>query len=135
MRNWLTVMVVGAALSGCASSHKQARRPATPSEAEDSKVAVAPKEAPKPKELGGASVKIVAKRPSTRSYKFVGRVEAKTSTNDIVDAAINADAELRRKAKALGADVIKLDIIAPPSDNSHPHNRVILAGRAYKKSS
>ena len=134
MRDLLMVMVVGGSLVGCAGSHKQAQRPTAPSEVGDSKVATAEVVKPK-KELGGASVKIVAKRPSPRSYKFVGRIEAKTSTNDIVDAAITADAELRRKAKALGADVIKLDVIAPPRDNEHPHNRVILAGRAYKKSS
>jgi hypothetical protein len=135
MRDLLMVMVVGGSLlGGCAGSHKQAKRPAAPSEVGDSKVATAPAEV-KPKDLGGAAVKIVAKRPSPKSYKFVGRIEAKTSTNDIVDAAITADAELRRKAKALGADVIKLDVIAPPRDNEHPRNRVILAGRAYKKSS
>ncbi|MDB4968415.1 MAG: hypothetical protein JWN44_4104 [Myxococcales bacterium] len=132
MRNWLTVIVVGASLAGCASS-KHAQRPATPSEAGDGQVATA-KEAPKPKELGSA-IKIVGKRPSAARYKFVGRIEATTSTNDIVDAAVTANAELRRKAKALGADVIKLDVIAPPSDSEHPHRRVILAGRAYKKSS
>jgi hypothetical protein len=124
------MVVVGASLAGCATAHDNkrpvaARAPVTVS---------APKPAPKPKELGGDAVKIVAHRPSAKQYKFAGRVEVRATTADIVDAALAADADLRRQAKALGADVIKLDVIAPPSDRARPRNRVILAGRAYKKS-
>src|SRR4029079_9501794 len=90
---------------------------------------------PKPKELGGETVKIVARKPSTQKYHFVGRVEARATTGDIVDVAIAADADLRRQAKALGADVIKIDVITPPSEHAGKHSRGILAGRAYKKSS
>ena len=122
-------------LAGCATAPKQAgARPArrarrtTPRSRRRATT-------PKPKELGGASVKIVAHKPSSQKYHFVGRVEARATTVDIVDAAIAADADLRRQAKALGADVVKIDVITPPSEHAGPHSRVILAGRAYKKSS
>ncbi len=120
---------------GCATTapKSQARGP-RPSETNDSAVATA-SPTPKTKELGGAAIKIVVKKPSAQKYHFVGRVEARATTGDIVDAAIAADADLRRQAKALGADVVKIDIITPPSDHPSKHSRVILAGRAYKKSS
>ena len=105
-----------------------------PSEKNDSVVATA-KDTSKPKELGGALVKIVGRKPSAQKYHFVGRVEARATTADIVDAAIAADADLRRQAKKLGADVVKIDVITPPSDHASAHSRVILAGRAYKKTS
>lgn len=127
-------ILVGATLAaGCAASKQEARR-AHPSEANDAQVASAAAQAPV-KELGGAAVKIVAHKPSPQKYKFVGRIEARSASGDIVDAAIAADADLRRQAKALGADVVKLDVIAPPSDRPSKRSRVILAGRAYKKSS
>jgi hypothetical protein len=126
-------MLVAATMMGCATAPKQAARGPMPSEKSDS--AVATSEAPKPKELGGSAVKIVAKKPSLQKYHFVGRVEARATTGDIVDAAIAADADLRRQAKKLGADVVKIDIIAPPSERAGAHSRVILAGRAYKKTS
>ncbi len=116
---------------GCATTGTQSARAPKPNEASDN-AAVA---APKPKELGGDAVKIVAHKPSPPKYHFVGRVEARATATDIVDAAVAVDADLRRQAKALGADVIKIDVIAPPSDRAHAHSRVILAGRAYKKTS
>lgn len=128
-------MLAGAWLVGCATTPKHEARRARPSEAGDAQVATAPPQTAKAKELGGSSVKIVAHKPSPQKYKFVGRIEARASTGDIVDAAIAADADLRRQAKALGADVVKLDVIAPPADRPSKHGRVILAGRAYKKSS
>ena len=124
-------MLVAATMMGCASAPKHEARGPKPSEASDSAVAAAPQ----PKELGGDAVKIVARKPSAQKYHFVGRVAARATTTDIVDAAVAVDADLRRQAKALGADVIKIDVIAPPSDRAHAHSRVILAGRAYKKTS
>jgi hypothetical protein len=128
------ILLALSTVAGCAATPKQAARP-MPKESDDRAVASAPAATSKPKELGGASVKIVSHKPSAQKYKFVGRIEARSASGDIVDAAIAADADLRRQAKALGADVIKLDVIAPPSDHPGKHSRVILAGRAYKKSS
>jgi hypothetical protein len=105
-----------------------------PHESDDAAVATA-KDAPKAKEVGGASIKIVARKPSPQRYRYVGRVEARATTADIVDAAIAADADLRRQARALGADVVKIDVVTPPGEHARAHSRVILAGRAYKKSS
>ena len=118
--------MVGASLVGCAGTHATVRATKTAR----TTALVAP--APKPAELGGDVVKIVAHRPPARLYKYVGRIEARATTADFVDAAIAADADLRRQARALGADLVKLDVIKPPRDNARPHRRVILAGRAYK---
>jgi hypothetical protein len=126
-------MLVAATMVGCATAPRPQTRGPKPNEASDS--AVATSDTSKPKELGGAVVKIVAHKPSPQKYHFVGRVEARATTADIVDAAIAADADLRRQAKKLGADVVKIDVITPPSDHAAAHSRVILAGRAYKKSS
>jgi hypothetical protein len=127
-------LVGGMMMVGCATAQKQQARGPMPSEKNDSVVATA-KDTSKPKELGGALVKIVAHKPSAQKYHFVGRVEARATTADIVDAAIAADADLRRQAKKLGADVVKIDVITPPGDHAGAHSRVILAGRAYKKTS
>ncbi|MCU1277606.1 MAG: hypothetical protein JWM53_1152 [bacterium] len=135
MRTTCLAMVAGMMLvGGCATAPKQQARGPMPSETSDSAVASA-KDSPKPEKLGGAAVKIVAHKPSAQKYHFVGRVEARATTADIVDAAIAADADLRRQAKKLGADVVKIDVITPPADHAGAHSRVILAGRAYKKSS
>jgi hypothetical protein len=135
MRTTTLALLVSGLLVGCATAPKKEARAPHPSEANDSAVATA-KETTKLKELGGESVKIVAKKPSAQKYHFVGRIEARATTGDIVDAALAADADLRRQAKALGADVVKIDVIAPPSDRPSKHGgRVILAGRAYKKTS
>ena len=133
MRTTWMALVVGATLVGCAAAPKQQARGPMPREAGDSAVASA--DVAKPKELGGAAVKIVAHKPSSQKYHFVGRVAARATTADIVDAALAADADLRRQAKALGADVVKIDVITPPGEGARAHSRVILAGRAYKKSS
>jgi hypothetical protein len=127
-------LMVAATLVGCATAPKSRARGPMPRETGDAQVASS-SETAKPQELGGAAVKIVAKKPSAQRYHFVGRVTARATTPDLVDAALAADADLRRQAKALGADVVKIDIIAPPGDGARAHSRVILAGRAYKKSS
>ena len=133
MRTTTLAFLLSGLLAGCATAPTKTARAPHPSEASDSAVATA--DAPKPKELGGETVKIVAHKPSPQKYHFVGRVEARATTGDIVDAAIAVDADLRRQARALGADVIKIDVIAPPSEHAGKHSRVVLAGRAYKKTS
>jgi hypothetical protein len=119
MRTWLVAMV-GFALVGCATSGSttQVRKP---DEKRDSAVV----EAPKPVDAK-STVKLVAKTPPAKRYRFVGRVEATAKTGgDFVEAARTANADLRRQAKALGADVIKVEVVSPGK-------RVVLAGRAYK---
>ena len=133
MRTTALARVVAATMMGCATAPKQTARGPMPSEKSDA--AVATVDAPKPKELGGQAIKIVSHRPSPQKYRLVGRVEARATTADIVDAAIAADADLRRQAKKLGADVVRIDVIAPPGEKAGAHSRVILAGRAYKKTS
>jgi hypothetical protein len=131
MRTWLTATVFGVVFSaGCAATPKQASRP-MPRESDDNKVAVADTRS---KEASGP-VKVVARVPSSKQYKFVGRVEVRATNASFVDQAATANAELRQKAKALGADVVKLDVITPPSDRPGAHSGIILAGRAYKKAS
>jgi hypothetical protein len=79
----------------------------------------------------GPTFRIVERKPSARRYRFVGLVRATSQSGDLVEAARDADADLRRQAARLGADVVKLDVIAPPNDTRlHPH--LIFAGRAYK---
>ena len=119
MRTWL-VGLVGFALVGCATSGSTTKVQ-KPDERRDSAVV----EAPKPVE-NLPSVKLVAKRPSAKQYKFVGRVEATARTTDFVEGARSANALLRKKAKALGADVVKVDIV-------EPGRHILLSGRCYKK--
>ena len=104
-------LLVGVTLLGCASAPMTQAVVTKPQQPVD--------------QLGGAVVTIVAHRPSAQKYRFVGRVEARATTTDIVDAAIAADADLRRQAKKLGADVVKIDVIAPPSrsrQRAQPHH-------------
>jgi hypothetical protein len=118
MRTWLVAMV-GFALVGCATSGSTARVQ-KPDEKRDSAVV----EAPKPVDAKPA-VKLVAHTPPAKRYRYVGRVQATAKTNDFVEAARSTNADLRRQAKALGADVVAVDVVSPG-------RRVVLAGRAYK---
>lgn len=119
MRTWLVAMV-GFALVGCATS-KGTVAVKKPDEKRDSAVV----EAPKPVDANPV-VKLVAKAPPARRYRFVGRVQATAKNgDDFVEAARTANADLRRQAKALGADVVKVDVVSPG-------RRIVLAGRAYK---
>jgi hypothetical protein len=127
MRRYVMMVMAGAALSGCATSSNKTAT-ATPAPTAAVAVSAPARESAKPMELGGDAVKIVAHRPSSKEYKYVGRIEATAKTSDVVDAAVAADAELQRQAKALGADVVKLDVVAAPKKG-----RVVLAGKAYKK--
>lgn len=130
-------VAIGASLAGCAttaSKRDASARRARPSEADDSSstssVAAASQKAPL---LGGSSLKILAKRPTAKRYQFVGRVEATSTSNDIVADAVKADEALQRQAAALGANAVTLDVIDPPRDGSKVRRHVILAGRAYRE--
>jgi hypothetical protein len=140
MRTWLMTVAVGALGlgSGCAATHPTNKHDASarhgrPSESDDSTTATAVASGSKAPLLGGSSVKILARRPAAGQYKFVGRVEATSTSADIVDAAVTADNDIQRQAAALGANVVTLDVIDPPRDGSHARRHVILAGRAYRE--
>jgi hypothetical protein len=142
MRTWLMTVALGSLLAGgvgCAATHATNKRDATahrgrPSESDDTATATATAaSASKAPLLGGTSLKILARRPAARQYKFVGRVEATSTSGDIVADAVSADAALQRQAAALGADAVTLDVIDPPRDGSHARRHVILAGRAYRE--
>jgi hypothetical protein len=121
----MLVALAGIFLAGCATAPRAtAATPRAIDESGDAKVAVA---APAPP-LGP---RIVERKPSARHYRFVGVVRATSQSGDLVEAARDADADLRRQAKKLGADVVKLDLIAPPND-TRTHRHLIFAGRAYK---
>jgi hypothetical protein len=127
--SWLIALMLAALagifMAGCATTPhaKTAAGPRAIDESSDAKVAVAPASQP--------AVRIVEKKPSARRYRFVGLVRATSQSGDLVEAARDADADLRRQAAALHADVVKLDVIAPPND-TRAHRHLIFAGRAYK---
>lgn len=111
---WMAVLF-GASLVGCASAQPRTQ----------------PVQAARV-DLGDGAVRIVAHRPPPKLYKYVGRIKVHATTTDLVDAARKADEGLRRQAEALGADVVRIDVIKPPRDNARPRRRLILAGRAYR---
>jgi hypothetical protein len=79
------------------------------------------------------SVKLVAKAPPADRYRYVGRVAGRAPTDDFVEAAKDAQNDLKANAAELGADVVKIDRLRPPSDSSKATRRaVLLTGRAYK---
>jgi hypothetical protein len=122
----LLVALAGICLAGCATtSHARvAGAPRAIDESGDAKVAPAP-----PSQA--TALRIVEHKPSARRYRFVGVVRATSQSGDLVEAARDADADLRRQAARLHADVVKLDVIAPPND-TRAHRHLIFAGRAYK---
>jgi hypothetical protein len=77
------------------------------------------------------AVKLVSKSPDPAKYVFVGRVDGVTPKTELVEAARAAQQDLRVKAAALGADVVKIDVLREPAQAIH-HKGVLLAGRAYK---
>ena len=136
MRTWLMTVAVGASLVGCAttsSKHDASARRARPSESDDSSSTSAAAASAKAPLLGGSALKILAKRPPAKQYKFVGRIEATSTSDDIVADAVKADEALQRQAAALGANAVALDVIDPPRDGSKARRHVILAGRAYRE--
>ena len=49
-----------------------------------------------------------------------------------MQAARVARDDLRWKAHVLGADVVRIDYVAPPPERASARRRVLIAGRAYK---
>lgn len=70
--------------------------------------------------------------PPPTLYRYVGRVQGVARTTDLVTAARDANDDLRWKAHALGADVVRIDYVATPPEHARPMRRVLLSGRAYK---
>ena len=70
--------------------------------------------------------------PPPRLYRFVGRVRGVARSTDLVTAARVARDDLRWKAYALGADVVRIDYVAAPPEHGASRPRVLLAGAAYK---
>ena len=70
--------------------------------------------------------------PPRALYRFVGRVQGVAATTDLVAAARAATDDLRWKAHALGADVVRIDYVAVPREHGRPSRRVLVAGAAYK---
>jgi len=77
------------------------------------------------------TVKLVSKTPDPARYVFLGRVNGVTPKTELVEAAKAAQQDLREKAAALGADLVKIDVLRAPTEGLH-HKGVLLAGRAYK---
>lgn len=75
---------------------------------------------------------LVSSPPPRTLYRFVGRVQGVARTSDLVTAARAANGDLRWKAHTLGADVVRIDYVAAPSDRGGIRRQVLLAGRAYK---
>jgi hypothetical protein len=128
MRNakLMAVFLAGLGLAGCATTARTKSSSVAKSsidEREDGRT--------QPATQPESGLRIVERRPPPRLYKFVGLVRATSVSGDLVEAARDADADLRRQAARLHADVVKLDVIAPPNDNRQ-HRHLIFAGRAYK---
>jgi len=74
-------------------------------------------------------VRLVTHAPPHEHYVMVGKVRGVAPDAEFVTAADRVHAQLREKAAALGADVVKIDVVAPCARG----HRVLLAGRAYKR--
>ncbi len=72
-------------------------------------------------------VRLVGKTPPADRFLFVGKVSARAENVEFVDGARDAQEQLKEKAKALGADVVKIDRVSPGKKHL-----IILAGRAYR---
>jgi hypothetical protein len=68
-------------------------------------------------------VKWVAHRPARAV--FVGRVKGAATDEEFVSAAARVHAALDARARALGADVVKIDRVIAGA-------RIVVAGRAYR---
>ena len=112
------ILIVGASLflAGCATV--PGNRVVTPS-VDEVRITMRPSEVP---------VRLVAKRPRRDSYSFVGRVRAVARDGEFVVAARRANETLRRKARSLGADVVKIEIVSISDRDNH----VVMSGRAYR---
>jgi hypothetical protein len=116
----LRAVAVFVLLAGCAAT-----RPGVRADDASERASDALQDPPAP------SVRLVRRRPPAAIY--VGRVVGTARTGEIVEAARSAQAELRMKAAALGADVVKIDRVTPPPAHARgTHRMVLLAGRAYR---
>jgi hypothetical protein len=75
-----------------------------------------------------SSVRLVQRRPARDRYAFVGRVRAVAHDEEFVEAARRVNEMLQQKARALGAEVVKIDLVRL-GERDH---LVVLAGRAYR---
>jgi hypothetical protein len=75
---------------------------------------------------------LVVSPPPRALYRYIGRVEGVARSPDLVQAARAARDDLRWKAHVLGADVVRIDYVAPPPEHASSGRRVLMAGRAYK---
>jgi hypothetical protein len=113
------LLSAGCASTQAASSGTSASAPADQPEVE---ITVRPWQKP---------VKLVTRTPSRERFTYVGKVRVVAIDKDareFVDAARAADEKLREKARKLGADVVKLEVV---SQNDKTH-LITLAGRAYR---
>jgi hypothetical protein len=109
--------------AGCASTQAASSASASaPADQPEVEITVRPWQKP---------VKLVTRTPSRERFTFVGKVRVVALDKDareFVDAARAADEKLREKARKLGADVVKLEVV---SQNDKTH-LITLAGRAYR---
>jgi hypothetical protein len=73
-------------------------------------------------------VHVVVKTPARDRYFFVGKVRATAPDDEFVAAARAVREQLIDKARALGADVVKLDVIQPDARK----HQLLLSGSAYR---
>jgi hypothetical protein len=88
--------------------------------------------APAPRAAAIETPLLVVNPPPHTLYRYIGRVRGVARSSDLVSAATAANDDLRWKAHALGADVVRIDFVAAPPEHGRPRSRVLLAGRAYK---
>jgi hypothetical protein len=110
----VVLFVVAMLTSGCSHSSAQA-----PTPAQQVEITVHPWK---------KQVRFVGKTPPKARFAYVGRVRGEAPDIDFVRAVEQARAQIAERAEALGADTVKIDVIAPSSSN----HIVMLAGRAYR---
>jgi hypothetical protein len=76
-------------------------------------------------------IRLVVSAPRASRYQYVGRVSGVADLGEWVDTARRAHEDLQRKARALRADVIKIDRVVAPDEGARGR-RTLLAGRAYR---
>src|SRR4051794_4677974 len=78
-------------------------------------------------------VRVVVHEPARGKYRFVGKVNGEALTDDTLAAAECAKNDIRNKAAALGADLVKIDEVSAPDDSGQIRRVVIFSGRAFKE--
>jgi hypothetical protein len=77
-------------------------------------------------------VEFATEVPSPNAYKFVGEVTGEAASNDLEQAQEAARNDLRNKAAALGAFIVKIDTNVGQPVLLLGKTKVKLVGRAYK---